>query len=201
MQEEMIVKYIGEAVIMLTAEHLGVAVEMIDEARKVWRTKRLPEGLLLGRYDASAVKAAEEINTRGLGETADRLAHVFYMTGSFPQACQIKEFEDYTEADIYRFPLGDCTNGGISSGTNKLTVFARHLTFAQVAYYCLENKIPPAGVLKLVYREHINYVHAEPLINRHRQYMAGGNYIYSSDSRFKMLSGIRYPVPIHDRAE
>lgn len=29
----------------------------------------------------------------------------------------------------------------ISSGTNKLIVFARHLTFAQVAYYCLENKI------------------------------------------------------------
>ena len=29
--------------------------------------------------------------------------------------------------------------------------------------------------------------------------MFGGNYLKTSDSRFKDLTGISYPVPVHDR--
>ena len=31
--------------------------------------------------------------------------------------------------------------------------------------------------------------------------MFGGNYLKTSDSRFKDLTGISYPVPVHDRTE
>lgn len=31
--------------------------------------------------------------------------------------------------------------------------------------------------------------------------MAGGNILYTSDSRFKQITGISYPIAIHDRYE
>ena len=42
-QEERIPNFIGNAVIILTAAHLGCEVEMLATAQEVWRTKRLPE--------------------------------------------------------------------------------------------------------------------------------------------------------------
>ena len=49
-QEERIPNFIGNAVIILTAAHLGCEVEMLATAQEVWRTKRLPEAVLLGMY-------------------------------------------------------------------------------------------------------------------------------------------------------
>ena len=192
--EEKTANYIGEAVILLTADHLGIETEMLDTAKEVWRTKRLPDASLLGYY-ASAVLA------KGLGERADRLGQVFYMTGEFPEPCQIVRYRDYLTTYVLRDALGDCTNGGVSSRSNTLELFAPHLSCAQVANYCLENGIDVNSVVKLVYRENLDYIHAEPIVDRGRWYMFGGNYLKTSDSRFKDLTGIRYPVPVHDRTE
>ena len=38
MQEEKTANYIGEAVILITADHLGIEVEMLDIAKQVWHT-------------------------------------------------------------------------------------------------------------------------------------------------------------------
>ena len=46
-QEERVPNFIGNAVIILTASHLGCEVEMLATAQEVWRTKRLPEAVLL----------------------------------------------------------------------------------------------------------------------------------------------------------
>ena len=54
MQDEKIAKYIGEAVILLTADHLGIEVEMLAIAKEVWHTKRLPDAPLLGHYASAA---------------------------------------------------------------------------------------------------------------------------------------------------
>lgn len=199
--DEEITNYIGCAVIMLTADHLGIEVEMLDTAKQVWHTKRLPDVPLLGRYAAAANRAREAVLAAGLGEKADRLGHVFYMTGEFPEPCEIVQYRDYLTAYVLRSALGDCTNGGVSSRTDSFDLFASHLSFAQVADYCLEKGIGVNKALKLVYREHLDYIHAEPIIGRGRWYMAGGNFVKSSDSRFKDLTGIGYPVPVHDRTE
>ena len=87
--EEKTANYIGEAVILLTADHLGIETEMLDTAKEVWRTKRLPDASLLGYYASAARKACEAVLAKGLGERADRLGQVFYMTGEFPEPCQI----------------------------------------------------------------------------------------------------------------
>ena len=123
MQEEKIANYIGEAVILLTADHLGIGVEILDIAKEVWHTKRLPDAPLLGHYASAARKAQEE------------------------------------------------------------------------------NGIDVNKAVRLVYRENLDYIHAEPIVDRGRWYMFGGNYLKTSDSRFKDLTGIRYPVPVHDRTE
>lgn len=201
MQEEKIAKYIGEAVILLTADHLGIEVEMLDIAKEVWHTKRLPDAPLLGHYASAARKAQEAVLANGLGPQADRLGQVFYMTGEFPKPCQIVRYRDFLTTYVLSSSLGDCTNGGVSSRSDSLELFAPHLSFAQVASYCLENGIDVNKAVKLVCQENFDYVHAEPIIDRGKWYMFGGNYLKTSDSRFKDLTGISYPVPVHDRTE
>ncbi len=201
MGDKMISNYIGEAVILLTADHLGIEVEMLDEAKKVWRTGLLPDAPLLGHYAQAAKKAREEIVHLGIGEKGDRLGHVFYLTEEFPEPCEIKENRDYLLMFTLRFSLGDCTAGGLTSRSDQFEVFAPHLSFAQVADYCLRKQMDLNKVLKLVYRENLDHIHAEPVIDRGKHYMFGGNFVKTSDSRFKDLTGIRYPVPVHDRTE
>ena len=201
MHDEKIANYIGEAVILLTADHLGIEVEMLDTAKEVWHTKRLPDAPQLGHYAAAARKAQEAVLAKGLGEQANRLGQVFCMTGEFPEPCQIVRYRDFLTTYVLHSSLGDCTNGGVSSHSDTLELFAPQLSFAQVANYCLENGINVNKAVKLVYRESLDYIHAEPITCRGRHYMFGGNYLKTSDSRFKDLTGISYPVPVHDRTE
>ena len=199
--DEKIANYIGEAVILITADHLGIEVEMLDIAKQAWHTKHLPEAPLLGHYASAARKAQEAVLAKGLGERADRLGQVFYMTGEFPEPCQIVRYRDFLTTYVLRDALGDCTNDGVSSRSDTLELFAPHLSFAQVADYCLENGINMNKAVKLVYQANFDYIHAEPIVDRGKWYMFGGNYLKTSDSRFKDLTGIRYPVPVHDRTE
>ena len=76
--------YIAYALILITAAHLGCKVEMLATAQEVWRTKRLPEPVLLGMYEKAAYKAVSAIRQKGLAERADRLGEIFYRTGEFP---------------------------------------------------------------------------------------------------------------------
>ena len=42
-------------------------------------------------------------------------------------------------------------------------------------------------------------VRCKPLYESNNMYAFGGNFLYTSDSRFKEITGIEYPVPISDR--
>lgn len=83
-QEERVPNFIGYAVIILTAHHLGCEVEMLATAQEVWLTKRLSEPVLLGMYGRAARQAVATVQERGLAEQADRLGEIFYRTGEFP---------------------------------------------------------------------------------------------------------------------
>lgn len=201
MKQENIPNYIGFALILITAAHLGCEVEMLDTAREVWRTKRTPDAPLLGMYRQAASRAIEAIGEKGLAGKADRLAEVYYITGEFPDGRPVRQYKDYLSMYVLYNSLGDCTAGGVSSRVHDFQVFAPSLSFAQVVNHCIEEGIDLHRVLKLVYRENLDYIHAEPVIMRGKHYMSGGNFIYTTDSRFKELTGIRYPVSIHDRTE
>ena len=70
-QEERVPNFIGNAVIILTASHLGCEVEMLATAQEVWRTKRLPEAVLLGMYEKAARDAVSAVRKSCLLYTSD----------------------------------------------------------------------------------------------------------------------------------
>ena len=77
-------KLVNDGAKVILCSHLGCEVEMLATAQEVWRTKRLPEAVLLGMYEKAARDAVSAVRKRGLAEQADRLGEIFYRTGEFP---------------------------------------------------------------------------------------------------------------------
>lgn len=105
---------------------------------------------------------------------------------------------------VYRSATRDCTNGGLSSKFNTLTVVNASGPFEPT------NSAPPVILVNHVY----DCVSLRPAVKVDGKwkvapgtYMAGGNFGHTSDSRFgsliKELSGQHFygAVAIHDRQE
>lgn len=93
-------------------------------------------------------------------------------------------------AHIYRWSLGECSNGGISSRVNAVTVVGPNVPRVTEA-------TPDAPAVELT--ETVpGYVVAQPVEHSGGVGpMAGGTFVYSSDSRFP----VKHPIPLHDRFE
>lgn len=107
------------------------------------------------------------------------------------------DIEACLTASVYRdsLPGGDCTNGGISSTRRQLYILAAD-----------KGPFEPEDIRECVYIEFREvsgekYVNAKPAYFRRRWYMAGGNFLYTCDSRYHEITGLRYPISIHDRYE
>lgn len=102
---------------------------------------------------------------------------------------------------VYRSHLGDCTNGGISANHDTLYLECDH------GYLDMDPGDPTC--LRVVERNLFGstYRHAESYCGKAAMFagdagktvgpMMGGNFVYSSDSRFPA----DYPLPLHDRYE
>jgi len=90
--------------------------------------------------------------------------------------------------------IGNCSNAGISK-THKALV----LVGDDIPQVFEATDDMPA--VKLVRRNigGVEYIHVQPVNNSDRAYMAGGSFIYSTDSRFRSI--ISYPISLHDRVE
>jgi len=95
---------------------------------------------------------------------------------------------------LYNAHYRACAAGGVTEWAEKAI-----LTGDSIPEIFEPSKDTPA--LKLVTRDiGGKYLHAEPVDPvkpGNVGYMFGGNFIYSSDSRFPS----RYPIPVHDRQE
>ena len=102
--------------------------------------------------------------------------------------------------------IGDCTNNGITSRHDELTLFF-DCSKDEALKYCSENNIDLDTVLWFNPRELWGEFHpfAEPLVKPPHKVggMMGGNFIFTSDSRFPSLYGkcAHFPIPVHDRFE
>lgn len=102
--------------------------------------------------------------------------------------------------NIYKDHLGDCTNGGISGGNATTLILVSTEDVSGIEF-----KMPEifdgdeTNSVKIVPGNLPGYAKAVPVVKPKGMIgpMFGGNFIYSSDSRFPM----KYPVPIHDRFE
>ena len=121
------------------------------------------------------------------------------------QIRDIKEFSDFISGEVYKFPLGECTNNGVSSRYKTLYVVSEETTLAEVEKFCNENpsyNIEQFFKVDYDFYDRMDYIRLDPLNKGNKWNMAGGNYLFSLDSRFKeFVCGCKYPVPIHDRYE
>lgn len=98
--------------------------------------------------------------------------------------------------NVYRWTLGDCTNGGISGKYDSLYLVCNE--------GWLEVDEKDERLIKIVTEPAVGrdgtYSHVEPVNDPNKKeigYMSGGNFVYSCDSRFPF----DYPLPIFDRSE
>ena len=97
---------------------------------------------------------------------------------------------------IYRWNLGECSNGGISSKFNEVVVIDPEIN----GPFEPDEKTPAVKLVRrTIYGE--TYIHAEPILpsGEYKHFMAGGTFIYACDSRFRNVC--KYPVALHDRTE
>lgn len=88
----------------------------------------------------------------------------------------------------------DCTNGGVTSRVTQAVLVGDGIP-------AIFEPTETRPALRLV-RRHIGgeYLHAEPVEGKDGRrvgWMAGGNFVYTSDARFPN----RYPISVHDRQE
>lgn len=97
--------------------------------------------------------------------------------------------------------LGDCTNRGLTSRVNRVCLM-RDPAETSPAIPQVEGPFPPRDDSPAVYLKRGPYgdlkaVPATPTPEGCTPWMFGGNFIYTSDSRFPA----RHPIPVHDRTE
>ena len=93
--------------------------------------------------------------------------------------------------EVFRWHLGDCTNGGISGKHNTLYLISPE-------GWC-EVEDTDERIIKVV-EGFRGRLHVEPVNDPNKReisYMSGGNFVYSSDGRFPF----DYPLSVHDRSE
>lgn len=95
---------------------------------------------------------------------------------------------------VFRSGLGDCTNNGISASHDRLFILSKD-------GYSVPSDIRELVQIERQYIRSAEYVSVKPVYKADRWYMSGGNFLFSCDARFKEVTGIDYPVPIHDRHE
>jgi hypothetical protein len=94
--------------------------------------------------------------------------------------------------------FGDTTNGGATSRVDEVTLIDDDLP---ELFWANDDRPAMKIVRRTIGGE--EYVHAEPVEpspEGHTDWMFGGNYIASSDGRWRRALGSR-PIPVHDRCE
>lgn len=93
-------------------------------------------------------------------------------------------------AEVFRWSLGDCTNDGVSKHFNSLVI-------ADTAPVFEANALRPAVYLHEWKGELIAIPERIDIGRGLGGWMFGGNFLYSSDSRFPS----KHPIKIYDRRE
>jgi len=100
-------------------------------------------------------------------------------------------------AFVYKSPLADSTNGGLSSQTDKGLLFeSPHGNITEEDIQFTKRTLDHLVIIKDGRTQHF-YAVPSKILKDGKHSMFGGNFIYTSDSRFPS----DYPIAIHDRVE
>lgn len=112
--------------------------------------------------------------------------------------------------EVFRCNLGDCSNGGASSKYGSLILWDENVPEDEIIAFCKEKnenlerhfRIEKRSAMSMRFGMTCTRVLPVPVKKSgFRGPMFGGNFVYSSDSRFTDLTGDCVPVAIHDRYE
>lgn len=95
---------------------------------------------------------------------------------------------------VYKNSLGDCTNNGLTNNYDHLYLYHGHLDDEII------NELPEDSLIlieRVLWGKQANYAVPVEIYKSKRHSMAGGNFIYTSDSRFPSDA----PISVHDRIE
>ena len=96
---------------------------------------------------------------------------------------------------VLRSAIGDCTNGGVTSKQDKFILVGPGIPeifeAAEGEVYLTFEKMEIGNK---------TYYHAKPSNANGKWIMAGGNFVYTSDSRMDIING-GHPISVHDRIE
>ena len=95
---------------------------------------------------------------------------------------------------VYKNSLGDCTNNGLTSKYDKINLYHGQLDSEKI------NELPENSLIlveRVLFGKQANYAVPVEIYKSKRHSMAGGNFIYTSDSRFPSSA----PISVHDRIE
>lgn len=97
---------------------------------------------------------------------------------------------------VLKSTLGDCTASGLTSRQDKILLTSEDGTIE--GPFSTENHHNPDADF-LVLKKRGNYMYAVPnsILKEGVHSMMGGNFVWTSDSRFPNS----YPIPVHDRVE
>lgn len=97
---------------------------------------------------------------------------------------------------VYRAGIGvGFINGGVSSAKNDFMLLTHKSCYLQEA-----TDLQDCMILAH-HGDDSDGNYCYPAYKIHRSFMMGGNFLYTSDSRFKEIAGTSYPIPIHDRCK
>lgn len=109
------------------------------------------------------------------------------------------------QIDVYtlREKSKDCTNGGETASIDRFILYTWRMSRAAVLLDVERRELPLAkclhACLRVIYGR--EYIHADVLTRSGKWHMAGGNFVFSCDSRYREVTGINYPISVHDRVE
>ena len=95
---------------------------------------------------------------------------------------------------VYKNSLGDCTSNGLTSKHDRLNLYYGQLNDETI------NELPEDSLIlieRVLWGKQANYAVPIEIYKSKRHSMAGGNFIYTSDSRFPASA----PISVHDRIE
>lgn len=92
---------------------------------------------------------------------------------------------------VYRGQSTDCTNGGITSRVDRLILIGEGVPEVFKA-----SPSAPGLILK---RHYDQWIAVPADMPEGKRSMMGGNFVYTSDSRFHNITP--YPIPVYDRLE
>ena len=95
---------------------------------------------------------------------------------------------------VYKNSLGDCTNSGLTSKYDHLNLYYGQLNEEEI------NELPEDSLIlieRVLWGKPAHYAVPVEIYKSGRHSMAGGNFVYTSDSRFPEKA----PLSVHDRVE